>query len=262
MSHESNAILPTFDGQAPVLLVELPVLNGCSTIHAGGRVRPNALIDSEFYQELSRYRWGLINNADPGKPPRRYLRRFQQKNHKRTSVSLHRHVMALAGYNLPDFSRADHRNRDTMDNRLDNLRPATPSQNAMNTKVRDDGMFRLKGVYFRNNRWRARITKEGQNYELGLFDSKEDAARAYNRAANELFGEFASINEGIPEAGGTLLVKITLADPSAAFRRTEEGLEVTFAVPDSTPMESAALLKPGAKPRHFYIGEKGSVSTG
>jgi hypothetical protein len=86
-------------------------------------------------------------------------------------------------------SGIDHRNLDRADNRIDNLREATNSQNFGNTKKRVNNTSGYKGVYFdrRTGKWRAEIA----NVKLGRFLTKEAAAAAYEDAAKIRFGSFA-----------------------------------------------------------------------
>ena len=88
----------------------------------------------------------------------------------------------------------DHINQDPLDNRRQNLRLATRSQNAANLGPYANNTSGYKGVDFNRGKWRARITQDGVRYFLGTFDTAEDAARAYDQKALELFGEFASLN--------------------------------------------------------------------
>lgn len=85
----------------------------------------------------------------------------------------------------------DHINRDPSDNRISNLRLATRSQNLANKKAAG-GSSEFKGVSYhcQRQRWRATI----KDVHLGLFDTEEEAARAYDNAALNLYGEFAGLN--------------------------------------------------------------------
>ena len=101
----------------------------------------------------------------------------------------------------PPF-RVDHRNGDGLDNRRENLRRASNAENAWNQGKRP-GSSMYKGVRFRPSRparpWYAGITVGNKNIALGTFLSEAEAGRAYNVAAVEFFGEFARLNNILPE---------------------------------------------------------------
>lgn len=87
----------------------------------------------------------------------------------------------------------DHNNRIHGDDKIDNLRLATPTQNAQN-KAGYAGL--PKGVYKRNRiskPWAARISVDGIYVELGSHATIEEAAEAYRRAAIKYHGEFACL---------------------------------------------------------------------
>ena len=90
------------------------------------------------------------------------------------------------GYFVPEL---DHINRQRDDNRIENLRPCTHSQNLGNARAR---VHKYKGVTFckATQKWRAQL-----NGHLGRFTTMEEAALAYNAAAIEHFGDFANLNE-------------------------------------------------------------------
>jgi hypothetical protein len=96
----------------------------------------------------------------------------------------------------------DHVNHDGLDNRVTNLRLVTKSENGRNSRSRS-GSSRFKGVswYKANRKWGCHITipdpagARGRLMFLGLFIDEEEAARVYDNAARELFGEHAFTNE-------------------------------------------------------------------
>jgi AP2 domain/HNH endonuclease len=154
-------------------------------IHAQGRV---ALIDDEDYDLVAPHRWHVNRIATSRRLPYAItdvpaigLRRSY------TSMSMHK---LITGYRM-----TDHINRNTLDNRRSNLREVTSSQNQMNAKSRG-GVSQFKGVRWRKDRskWVAIITVDYKKKRVGSFDNEIDAARAYDNAALELFGEYALLN--------------------------------------------------------------------
>lgn len=100
---------------------------------------------------------------------------------------------------LTGWAQVDHANGNGLDNRRSNLRPASRSLNMANRK-KGQGGSRFKGVYiYKPNRWKAQIGYGGKRVYLGLFDSEEEAARAYDDRAREVFGSYAALN--FPRAG-------------------------------------------------------------
>lgn len=93
----------------------------------------------------------------------------------------------------------DHIDHDGLNNRRENLRPGSHTQNSQNRRKPKHAMTsRFKGVHHhsgRSKQFRAGIQVHGKYIDLGLFDREIDAARAYNEAAKKYFGEFAELNE-------------------------------------------------------------------
>jgi len=89
-------------------------------------------------------------------------------------------------------SIVDHINGDHKDNRISNLRLASPSENASNAKRYSNNTTGYKGVSERRpGEFRARIQKNGRLISLGTFGTPEDAHAAYVSAANDVHGDFA-----------------------------------------------------------------------
>lgn len=97
---------------------------------------------------------------------------------------------------ITGWDYVDHINGDGLDNRRANLRQATRSQNHGNRRTPISNTSGYKGVHWdpATEKWRARIGFQGQRLGLGFYEDAVDAARAYDRAALELFGEFARPN--------------------------------------------------------------------
>jgi hypothetical protein len=89
----------------------------------------------------------------------------------------------------------DHKNRDSLDDRIENLRLATSSQNGANRVKQSNNTSGFKGVSWDwyNRRWRAQISVEKKRINLGNYDTPEEAHAAYCRAAKKYFGEFACV---------------------------------------------------------------------
>lgn len=90
----------------------------------------------------------------------------------------------------------DHKDRDKSNNRIDNLRPATRSQQIANTEKREGLSSKYKGVAWHKEDkiWRCAIVVNGVRHILGNFKSEEEAGKRYNEAALQYFGEYAKLN--------------------------------------------------------------------
>jgi hypothetical protein len=115
------------------------------------------------------------------------------RNRNGRTERLHRLIVGDQGVLV-----VDHINGNALDNRRQNLRPATPAQNSRNRRAMQGKRFR--GVELHGyNKWRARIWADGVRHDLGLFDSPESAAAAYDEAAVQLQGDFARPNRPVAD---------------------------------------------------------------
>jgi hypothetical protein len=140
-----------------------------------------ALVDDADLSLVSGYRWYLLPSGYAHAKP--YL-----GNYRKGSVYMHRLILQP-----PAGMDTDHRNHDRLDNRRQNLRMATRSQNLANRSPRP-GKFR--GLKKERNAatWQARIKVNQRTICLGNFRTRIEAAQAYNEAARKHFGEFAVLN--------------------------------------------------------------------
>lgn len=106
----------------------------------------------------------------------------------------HRVVWAVYYGEWPD-ALVDHINGNKSDNRIDNLRAATKSENGMNRGATRANLVGLKGASWNEKygKWESRIKAEGRAVFLGYFDTPEEAHAAYASAVTKYHGEFARI---------------------------------------------------------------------
>lgn len=153
-----------------------------------------ALIDDEDFARVSLYRWVAMYRrwkAQGKWRTRIYAVHYYKEGGKFKTLPLHRLILqAEAGFDV------DHKNGNTLDNRRNNLRACTRSQNRANQRL-TCGTSRYKGVSWKSNkrRWRATIRINGKGIHLGQFRSERDAALAYNKMAIKSFGEYAALNK-------------------------------------------------------------------
>jgi len=147
------------------------------------------IVDPQNYYRFGCFKWYLT--AKDGKFYA--VRNFTVDKTKTKMISMHREII-----NAPKGLLVDHKNTDSLDNRRENLRLATRSQNMQNMKKKnkDKSTSRFIGVWFDKSagNWPSKITVNGKKIHLGRFHNEIDAARAYDRAAIKYRGEFARLN--------------------------------------------------------------------
>jgi len=166
-------------------------------------------INNECWRNVSEYlnyqvsNVGRVRNSFTGKilKPQTcsnaYLQVALYKDRKMKFHLIHRLVAKEFIENPEEKPYVDHINHDRTDNAITNLRWASKSQNAMNTKKRSNASSKYKGVNFhsRDKIWRAYVQIDGKQQYLGHYDNEKQAAARYNEEAVNLFGEYASLND-------------------------------------------------------------------
>lgn len=150
-----------------------------------GEVVAHAIVDAEDYEAINAHRW-YMNSG--------YAMRSVKVDGKWRLTQMHRAIM-----NAPQHLQVDHINRDRLDNRKGNLRLCAPMGNAANTPSRIGSSSKYKGVnLFKRSKkphgWVAEIQHNRKRLYIGVFDTEEEAARARDKKAVELHGEFAYLN--------------------------------------------------------------------
>jgi hypothetical protein len=152
----------------------------------------SAIVDEEDYERVAAHKWcaAVEHRADGSE--RVYVQRSARK-HGRGQVTekLHRFII-----NAPDGLQVDHINGNPLDNRRENMRLCTTSENTRNQRAGMGGISAFKGVCYHkaSAKWLAYIKVNAKQKHLGQFADETDAARAYDAAAIKHFGEFARIN--------------------------------------------------------------------
>lgn len=147
-----------------------------------------ALVDDQDYDYLMQWKW---HAAKGGKYAARDTRSFDRAYGE--IIYMHNVIATRRGL----LGKVDHRNRDTLDNRRENLRSASCSENSANRGPQENNTSGYKSVTWdaARQRWKTQLKKNGRHVFQKRFDDIDDAAKAYNKAALEHFGEFAVLNE-------------------------------------------------------------------
>lgn len=154
-----------------------------------------AIVDDDDFELLSSYTWHVSKQRDGA--TRYAVRTVSGIRHNGVRdpgsvVLMHRQLLGVTN----PLIEVDHRNHNGLDNRRYNLRIANASKNRANMIKRKPRTSKYKGVSWCSDRekWRAVITVRDRHVFLGRFECEEDAAAAYNLAAEAMFGEFANQN--------------------------------------------------------------------
>ena len=143
-----------------------------------------AIVDVEDFDWLSQWNW-----CAHWKPDTKSFCAVRRQHG--CLIYMHREIVGCGANEV-----CDHKFHDTLDNRKENLRKCTHKQNQYNMRKPAHNTSGFKGVTLHRDkrRWKAQIGVAGRNFHLGCFDSKEEAARAYDEAARIYHGAFAHLN--------------------------------------------------------------------
>jgi len=121
-----------------------------------------------------------------------YADRGIHVNGKCKTILMHRFILGITDSTI----QIDHSNFNGLDNRRDNIRVCTRSENGMNRKRYANSSSVYKGVIYRNdcNKYYVRIRVNGKNINIGSFINEIEAAKAYDNAALLHYKEFANTN--------------------------------------------------------------------
>lgn len=108
-------------------------------------------------------------------------------------IKLHRVILArMLGRDLLPSEQTDHIDGNGLNNCRSNLRLVTAGQNAQNIKRAKNNTTGYKGVYLhkKSGKYQSKIQANGKQIWIGLFDTAEEAHRAYREASKKYHGEF------------------------------------------------------------------------
>ena len=146
-----------------------------------------ALVDDKDYELLFNFSWAAHKE---GNGYYYAVTSILQENGKYKQFRMHRMILSLTDPKM----KVDHRSGNTLDNRKKNLRIASAAENARNINKKPFSKSGYRGVYLHKRKHgqviAAGIKKDGKSIHLGFFETREAAAKAFDKAAKELFGKF------------------------------------------------------------------------
>lgn len=148
-----------------------------------------ALVDDEDFEILIKYSWYAIKGKNTY-----YAATNVGGRKNRKTLLMHRVILGIEEKEMV----ADHKDHNGLNNQRDNLRRCTKSQNQYNRLAdKDSAGSELKGVCFHKGakKWQAQIQAGEVKKYLGLFETQQQAALAYNKEAVLLHGDFANVNK-------------------------------------------------------------------
>jgi hypothetical protein len=153
------------------------------------------IFDLKYKSEIEKYKWSLTYYGY-------VVTSWFDKDNKQHNIQLHQAIISLSKQEVPDGYEIDHKDRNKLNNLEINLRICLHSENGKNQKTSSNNTSGYKGVYWKktSKKWKVLIRVNNQLVYIGCFTIKEDAAKAYNKAAIKYYGEFAGLNE-INEVG-------------------------------------------------------------
>lgn len=145
-----------------------------------------AIVDDDDYEELSKYKWRGTYKV--GEKPYARTHIWDKISKKRKDLIMHRHIMRVTDPNI----KVDHINRNTLDNRKENLRLCSTAENCRNKSTVSRNKTGYRNVSFNKacKKWKVEIKHNNKKVYYGYFDCPIEAAKVADSAMIDLYGEF------------------------------------------------------------------------
>lgn len=148
------------------------------------------MVDDEDYEYLNQFNWFTGKNGY-------IVRNYKKPDGRWSRMAMHREVLKV-----DKGMDTEHKDRNRSNNQKSNLRPGTRSENMANVNRKRKpgahskykGVSRLKRANLKRQ-WMAYIKVEYKMYYLGYYETETEAGHIYNVAAEQVFGEFACLND-------------------------------------------------------------------
>ena len=144
--------------------------------YKNSQIKGFTIVDKEDFERLNKFSWNVSSHG------------YVYTRDRKVFVYMHRLIM-----NTPKGFDTDHINGNKLDNRRSNLRVCNRSENNWNGSKKRTNKSGYKGVSWdkKAQKWLAKICKERQQIFVGYFNSPLEASKAYDKKAQDIFGNFA-----------------------------------------------------------------------
>jgi len=149
-----------------------------------------ALVDDADFEWLSQWKWYVIKNRHTYYAMRS---EYNPETGKAPCILMHRVIL-----NASRGILVDHKDNNGLNNQRFNLRFADHSQNGINRRKQSNNTSGHTGVRKCNGRWRTSIKVNRRTLHVGMFNTFEEAARAYTNAAQKHFGSYVEETHQAP----------------------------------------------------------------
>lgn len=145
----------------------------------------DVIVDDRMVKALLSYSWAPVKKGG-----NIYFRTTRRLEKTKKTLYLHRLVHTLeTGYS--HLGIIDHKNRNTLDNRVENLRGSSIAENTRNTRMLSTNTSGFKGIRAKGKKWVAEITFMNKKYVVAKGDSKEELFVERLKYVRALHGDFS-----------------------------------------------------------------------